>query len=196
MTETLDQALEQIQSARNGLRNEIETIAAELARLEEENRTLPSQTASFSEVKQGILDLVEAAGARYAQTRIRQTVVDFAKGAYRDMAELDRYGEPLTLGEIEAAINGEIFPMANTRFLSGAAGQADDLILYAVLSGGVRETLAGVLDQITPAELGIDDSAAVMTRAEMKERMAANRAEIDRLGARKAQLESELKKLS
>lgn len=196
MTETLDQALEKVQSARNGLRNEIETIAAELARLEEENRTLPSQTASFSEIKQGILDLVEASGARYAKTHIRPTIIDFAKGAYRDLAELDRYGEPLTLGELDAAVNGEIFPMANTRFLSGGTGQADDLILYAVLSGAVRETMSRMLDQLTPADLGLDDSAAVMTRAEMRDRMAANRAEIAHLSARKAQLESELKKLS
>lgn len=196
MTETLDTALEKIQSARAGIRSEIESITGEIARMEEENRSLPDKPADFGEVKKAMLELVAAAGARYAQTHIRASIIDFAKGAYRDMAELGKYGQPLTLGELDGAVRGEIFPMANTRFLSGGTGKLDDLMLYAVFSGAVQETLSRLIDQLSPADLGITADSGGMTREEMNERIAANRAEIDRLKSRRTTLESELKKLS
>lgn len=114
------------------------------------------------------------------------------------MAELKKYGQTLTLGELEGAIQGEIFPMANTRFLSGGAGQVDDLMLYAVFSGVVQETLSRMIDLLSPADLGLPEapSEPEMTRAEMTKKIAANKAEIERLMSRKATLDGELRKLS
>lgn len=198
MTDKLDKALEAVQKARAGIRGEIESITGDIARLEQENRDLPKRTASFGELKKGILDLVETAGARYASTHIKASIIDFAKGAYRDMAELSKYGQPLTLGELDGAIKGEIFPMGNASFLSRGAGGIDDLMLYAVFSGAVQETLSRMIDLLSPADLGLPDtpSEPEMTRAEMIEKIAANRAEIERLEARKATLDGELRKLS
>lgn len=196
MTDKLDQALEAVRTARANILSDIESITSGIARLEQENRSLPNQTASFGEIKKAVLEMVVTAGVRYANTHIRATIIDFAKGAYRDMAELDKYGKTLTLGELNGAVKGEIYPMANTRFLSGGTGRPDDLMLYAVFSGAVQETLARLIDQLSPADLGITNPAAEMTREEMNERIAANRVEIDRLKSRKTLLESELKKLS
>jgi hypothetical protein len=71
-------------------------------------------------------------------------------------------------------------------------------MLYAVFSGAVQETLSRMIDQLSPADLGLPDkpSEPEMTRAEMSEQIADNLAEIDRLKARKATLEGELRKLS
>lgn len=197
MTETLDKALEKVHSARAGIRSEVESITGDISRLEQENRDLPKRTASFGEIKKGILNLVETAGARYASTHIKAAIIDFAKGAGRDMAGLSKYGQPLTLGELDRAIKGEIFPMGNTRFLSRGDGGVDDLMLYAVFSGAIQETLARLIDQLSPADLGMKDQAETgMTRTEMNERIAANHAEIERLKARKETLGGELRKLS
>lgn len=196
MNETLDKALEKIHSARADISSEIESIAVEIVRLEQETRSLPKQTASFSEIKKGILDLVVAAGERHADAQIRASIIDFAKGAYRDIGSPEKYGTPLTLGELDAAIKGELFPMANTRFLSGGVGKADDLVLYAVLSDAVRKTLSRQLDKLTSADLGMKGAEPEMSRDEMNERIAANLARIANLKERKAVLESELKKLS
>lgn len=198
MTEKLDKALEAIQGARANIRSEIESMTSDIARLEQENRDLPKHKASFGEIKKGILELVETAGARYASTHIKASIIDFAKGAYRDMADLNKYGQTLTLGELDGAVRGEIFPMANTRFLSNGSGRVDDLMLYAVFSGAVQETLSRMIDLLSPADLGLPatPSEPEMTRAEMTERIAGNLAEIDRLKARKATLEGELRKLS
>ncbi len=198
MAGTLEKALSAVQSARAEIKAEIESITGEIARLEDENLAMPSQKASFGEIKKAILDLVDAAGARHAETHIRATIIDFAKGAYRDMANLDKYGQTLTLGELDGAVKGEVFPMANARFLSGGAGEIDDLMLYAVFSGAVKETLSRLIDMLSPSDLGIPQAidAAGMTREEMNERIAANLTEIDRLKSRKAALENELRKLS
>lgn len=198
MTEKLDKALEAVQSARADIRSEIESMSSDIARLEQENRDLPKHQASFGEIKKGILELVVTAGARYASNHIKASIIDFAKGAYRDMADLQKYGQTLTLGELDGAVKGSIFPMANTRFLSRGVGGVDDLMLYAVFSGAVQETLSRMIDQLSPADLGLPDkpSEPEMTRAEMSEQIADNLAEIDRLKARKATLEGELKKLS
>ena len=198
MTDKLDKALEAVQSARADIRSEIESVAGDIARLEQENRDLPQRKASFGEIKKGILDLVETAGARYASNHIKASIIDFAKGAYRDMADIQKYGQTLTLGELDGAINGTIFPMANARFLSRGAGGIDDLMLYAVFSGAVQEALSRMIDMLSPADLGLPDapSGPEMTRAEMAGRIAANTAEIERLKSRKTMLESELRKLS
>lgn len=198
MTEQLDKALEAVQGARANIRSEIGSITSDIARLEQENRDLPKHKASFGEIKKGILELVVTAGARYASNHIKASIIDFAKGAYRDMADLQKYGQTLTLGELDGAIKGEIFPMANTRFLSRGAGGVDDLMLYAVFSGAVQETLSRMIDQLSPADLGLPatPSESEMTRAEMTERIAGNLTEIDSLKARKATLEGELRKLS
>lgn len=198
MTDKLDKALEAIQNARANIRNDIESITSDITRLEQENRDLPKHKASFEEIKKGVLELVETAGARYASTYIKASIIDFAKGAYRDMADAGKYGQTLTLGELDGAIKGEIFPMGNTRFLSRGAGGVDDLMLYAVFSGAVQETLSRMIDLLSPADMGLPDtpSEPAMTRADMTERIAANREEIERLKARKAALEGELKKLS
>lgn len=198
MTETLDKALVKIQNARADIRSKIESITGKIASLEQENKSLPDQTASLSEIKKAVLELVVTAGMRYADRHIRATIIDFAKGAYRDASELVKYGQTLTLGELNGAIRGEIFPMANTNFLSSGTGQMGDLMLYAVLSGSVQEALSRQIDQLSPADLGIKNPAdePEMTRDEMNERIAANCTEIDRLKLQKTQLEHELKKLS
>ena len=199
MTETLDNALEKIHSARAAIRSEIESIKGEIARLEQENRTLPDQTASFGEIKKGVLDLVASAGARYAETYIRASIIDFAKGAYRDMGSLSKYGQPLSLGELDAAVKGKSFPMANSPFLTGGnADKANDLVLYAISHAAVQEVLSRLMETLTPADFGLRESPRdeEMSRAEMNERIAANLAQIDNLRERKAVLESELKKLS
>jgi cell division protein FtsB len=195
MNEALDTALERIQKARADIRSEIESIAGEVARLKEENRTLPMQTASFGELKKGNLDLVKSAGTHYTETSIRGLIIDFAKGATRDMASLSKYGQPLSLGELDAAVTRKAFPIANTKFIS-SNGDIGDLALYAVLQDAVQETLSRVLDQLSPADLGVKADSGGMTREEMNERIAANRAEIERLESRKTTLASELKKLS
>lgn len=198
MTDKLDKALEAIQSARSNIRSDIEAIASDITLLEQENRDLPKHKASFGEIKKGVLELVETAGARYASTYIKASIIDFAKGAYRDMADLGKYGQTLTLGELDGAIRGEIFPMGNTRFLSRGAGGVDDLMMYAVFSVAVQETLSRLIDTLSPADLGLPDtpSEPAMTRTEMTGRIATNREEIERLKARKATLEGELRKLS
>lgn len=198
MTEKLDEALEAVRTARANILSDIESMSSDIARLELENSDLPKHKASFGEIKKGILELVETAGARYASTHIKASIIDFAKGAYRDMADLNKYGQTLTLGELDGAVRGEIFPMANTRFLSSGSGRVDDLMIYAVFSGAVQETLSRMIDLLSPADLGLSEnpSEPEMTRAEMTERIADNLAEIDRLKARKATLEGELRKLS
>lgn len=198
MTETLDKALVKIQNARADIRSKIESIIGKIASMEQENKSLPDQAASFSEIKKAVLELVVTAGMRYADRHIRTTIIDFAKGAYRDASGLVKYGQTLTLGELNGAIKGEIFPMANTNFLSGGTGQMGDLMLYAVLSGAVQEALSRQIDQLSPADLGINNPAdePEMTRDEMNERIAANCTEIERLKQQKTQLEIKLKKLS
>lgn len=198
MNESLDTALEKINSARIRIRNEIGATGAKITQLEQENIFLPKQIASFGEVKKSILALVAAAGERYAKTYIRAAIIDFAKGASRDPGDMRKYGQPLTLGELNGAINGEIFPMANTGFLSGGAANLGDLVLYAVQPLAVQETLTKLLDQLAPSDLGLNNLGVEteITLDQMNERIAANLAEINLLKSRKTQLENELKKLS
>lgn len=198
MTNALDKAMGEVHAARSKIREEITAVCGEITRLEEENRTLPGQPVSFREFKKCVLDLVTAAGARYAETHIRSTIIDFAKGANRDMANLDKYGQPLTLGELDQAIGGKLFPMANARLLSGGTpNRGEDMMLYAVFSGAVTETLSRVMERMSPEELGLeDDPEGGMTREEMRGRIAANLAEIERLKERKTTLEGELARLS
>ena len=198
MSKSLEKALHEVQEARTRIKGEIESITREIASLEDENRMLPTRSASFDEIKKGIFDLVDAAGARYAKNYLKATVIDFAKGAYRDVANLSHYGKTLTIGELDAAVKGQVWPMANTRFLSGGNGKVDDLVFYAIVGDAVKAGIAGVLDQLTPADLGIADDVgeSAMSREDMNKLIASNSAEIESLKAQMIVLQGELKKFS
>lgn len=195
MSTSLEKALQEVQAARARILGEIESITLEIAHREEENRTLPMQTASFGELKKGVLDLVQSAGAHYVETSIRGLIIDFAKGATRDMAGLSNYGQTLSLGELDAAVTRKTFPMANSKFIS-RNGQIGDLALYALFQGAVQETLSRVMDGLSPADLGVKDDSGGMTREEMNSAIAGNCVEIERLKVKKAALQGELKMIS
>lgn len=198
MSASLEKAIHEVQAARAKIIGEIESVTREIARLEDETKALPKRSASFAEIKKGIFDLVDAAGGRYANKDLKAMIVDFAKGAYRDVAHLDQYGKTLTLGELDASVKGEIWPMANPRFLSGRNGRIDDFVLYAIVGDAVKERIAKALDQLTPADLGIADGVgeSAMSREEMNNVILSNAAAIESLKQKKADLQADLKKLS
>ena len=77
--------------------------------------------------------------------------------------------------------------VSGTDLIVGARTGPVQLMLYAVFSGAVQETLARLIDQLSPADLGITNSAAEpeMTREEMNERIAeALEIETDRVNVK------------
>lgn len=197
MDTTTNKALQKIQNMRTALRTELEHTDEEINRLTLENIDLPKHKASFGEIKQGILDVISAAGKRHTET-IRTAIISFVKGELRDLSELHQQGKRLTLGELEAAANGTSFPMANAHFLTPSSNTRPDLALYAIAAEAVCDVVKDVLDQLNPADLGLveDDEREDMTRQEMRERVTANAEAILQLKIRKAELEDELLKLN
>lgn len=194
----LDSALEHVKSAHATIKGEIEQIDQAITQLESENASLPKLQASIEEIKQGVLELIDKSGERYAQEKIKAAVIDFGIGNMSSYRLGRVFGQPLTLGELDGAINGTVWPEARAQFITQMnSGAFDDLGLYAVCADAVKATLAKVMETITPADFGfgtITKDKIGPTRAEMHMRIARNNQEIERLKERKSFLKDELNK--
>lgn len=192
----LDSALEHVKSAHATIKGEIEQIDQAITQLESENASLPKLQASFEEIKQGVFELIDKSGERYAQDKIKAAVISFGIGNM-SYATGRKFGCPLTLGELDGAINGTLWPEARAQFLTNGASSFDDLAFYAVFADAVKAALAKVMETITPADFGfgtITKDKIGPTRAEMHMRVAKNNQEIERLKERKSFLKGELNK--
>lgn len=192
-------ALEEIRGARERIFEEINRNKAEIDRLENENAELPKLIAPFEEIKKGVLSLVDAAGERWANDKIRAAIINFATGAYCDAGIQREYGKPLRLGELDGAINGTMWPAARMQFLSPSTNSLDDLVFYAVFPEAVKIALSKVMETITPEEFGMGharQSQIGPTLSEMHERISKNNEEIERLKNRNSALNQELRALS
>lgn len=192
----LDSVLEQVKSAHTAIKAEIEQIDQVITQLESENASLPKLQASFEEIKQGVLELIDKSGERYAQEKIKAAVINFGIGNM-SYGGGRKFGCPLTLGELDGAINGTLWPEARAQFLTYGASSFDDLAFYAVFADAVKATLTSVMETITPADFGfgsITKDKIGPTRAEMHMRIAKNNQEIEQLKERKSFLKDELNK--
>jgi hypothetical protein len=189
--------LEQVRAARDKLQEELDRTNGAIARLENENAALPETQASFEEIKQGILALVDAAGERYLQATIRPQLIAFATGGLHGLTPRENAGKPLTLGELDGAVNATNWPEARAQFIVPDKSQFDDLALYAVFGDAVKAALTKAMETLTPADFGfsrVRPEEIGPTRAAMNARIAENRQEITRLEAHKASLQEELRK--
>lgn len=192
----LDSVLEQVKSAHATIKGEIEQIDQVITQLESENASLPKLQASFEEIKQGVIELIDKSGERYTQDKIKAAVIDFGIGNM-SVGGGRKFGCPLTLGELDGAINGTLWPEARAQFLTRGASSFDDLAFYAVCADAVKAALAKAMETITPADFGfgtITKDKIGPTRAEMHMRIAKNNQEIERLKERKSFLQDELRK--
>lgn len=192
-------ALRQVEKAHIEITGEIKQIDQAIAELENENTSLPKLFAPFDDLKQGILDLIDSAGERWRREKIRAQLISFSTGMMGGIRGHNQdYGNPLTLRDLDGAVNGVLWPEARAQFLSGGGGgNSDDLSMYAVFGDAIKATLSKVMETITPEEFGygkITKDNIGPTRAEMHGRITANNQEIDRLKARRKVLQQELSK--
>lgn len=191
-------ALQQIEKAHIEITGEIKQIDQAITERENENASLPKLFAPFDDVKQGILDLIDSAGERWMREKIRAQLISFSTGMMSSRGQVDEYGKPLTLRDLDGAVHGILWPEARAQFLSGGmGGNSDDLSMYAVFADAIKAALSKVMETITPEEFGygkIKKDKIGPTRAEMHCRITANNQEIDRLKARREVLQQELRK--
>jgi hypothetical protein len=193
----LDTMLEQVKSAHAGLKKDLELTNNEIKRLENENAALPQLTASFEDIKQGILDLIDEAGERYLQGTIKAQLITFATGGLSGMRLREKPQSPLTLGELDGAVNGTLWPEARAQLITPMKGQFDDLALYAVFGDALKANLTKALETLTPTDFGfgfVRQDQIGPTRSEMNARIAENNQEITRLKAHRASIQQELSK--
>lgn len=148
-------AFEHVEKAVAAFKAEHANVVSMIAETESELAAVHRRYLPVEDLKNGILDLVEDAGKRYAQT-LRQAAIDFATGKVRDHwgpGELERTGLPLRYDDFLFACDNPTKKLGRAEIMQGA-GPLSSHALYFFFSKTILDTMSGILDGITPEELG------------------------------------------
>lgn len=192
-------AFDKVKQAVDALRSEYGQIDEAIAKLETDMAALPQMRVPFEDMKQGILELIDTAGKRYAEEHIKPALMRFATGGMGSLGSgVNEYGKPLTLAALEGAVRGSLFPEARAQLVHPDKNQFDDLAFYALCADAVKATLSRLLDSITPDDFGyltIHPDKIGPTRSEMRRRMADWQQQLEDLKARRVDILSQLAQL-
>ncbi len=190
-------AFKQVKQTVDDLQKELHDTSEAITTLEAEMIALPKLRAPFEDLKQGVLDLVGAAGERYANQHFKAQIISFATGGMMDnagvnwLSEYDEVGRPLRLGTLDGAVNGTRSKEARAQFITPAKPVFDDLALYALFGDAVKAALTAAMQDMTPDDFGyskINPDEIGPTRAELNRILGSKQAEIEALSARKKEL--------
>jgi hypothetical protein len=189
-------AYDLVKKTGDDLRSEHEEVCSEIAKVEGEMQSLPIAYLPFDDLKEGVLDIIEESGARYAEGHIRSALSSFVTGGARGAGmTVSDFGKPLHYQDLEKARSGEDTALGLAPLLSTARNHFDDRLLYFMFGEMVKDGLRKVLDRMTPAELGYNTIKAAeigLPRAERQVAIAALQSRLTALQARKGELEEKL----
>jgi len=192
-------AYEQVKQAVDELKTEYSQAKAAIAKIEANMAALPKMRAPFEDLKQGILELIDAAGQRYVSEDIAPALISFATGGMSGSAgRQEDYGKPLTLEMLEGAVDGSKAAASRAQLVQPQKHQFNDMALYAVCADSLKGVLSKVLETITPKDFGYDTihpDKVGPTRAEMRRQLAEWESQRDKLKARQDEIRSQLGKL-
>lgn len=195
-------AFQQVQQAVNNLRTEYTELTNRIEIISAEIKALPNKTVPFEDLKAGILDLVDAAGARYAESHIKPALEMLATGHEIGSRVYggDSIGKPVTYMQLMDAIDGKLFPMA---FAGVAQPHEQDMRInngafHFFFGEQIKAGLKKVMDAMEPADFGyakIHPDKVGTDREARKAEIDEKEAELEYLHQRRGEISEQLKQL-
>lgn len=195
-------AYEQVKLTIDALKAEHADIVVKIAESETKLADLPMAYIPLDDLKNGILDLVDAAGERYAEKKIRSAISALATGQTSNSMvagfDLGSIGKPMRYKGITAAIDGSDPISGRAQLLTYGNASFDDQAVYFLFSQLIREGLRTMMDRMSPAEFGYDKihpNKIGSTRAERRRAIDDLEKQLSDLRDRKSEIEQKLRAL-
>ena len=203
--EEIAAAYAQVKQTAAILNADYEQTCCEIDAAEAELKALPLAPVPFDDMKEAILDFVDASGERYAQNA-REIISSFANGKTSfDAVPFESgklrhkdVGKPVSFEILDGAISGDELSLCQAQLLNPKASFFDDRAIYYFCGALVREGLRKIMDQMGPEDFGFGSIHPDKVGSPRRERRAAIAALRERLGElrmRKADLADKLAKL-
>jgi len=191
-------AYDLVKKAAADLVAEYDQVCDDIAKVKNDLQRLPLAYLPFEDLKEGLVEIVDAIGTSYGDNQIRATVTNYAIGGARGGGGIipgAELGKPLRYVDIEDVISGKNRALGLAPLLTSIRGEFDDRLMYFLVADLVKEKLRRVLDSVTPADFGyskIRASDIGLPRAERRKAIADSESHLAALQARKAELENKL----
>lgn len=182
-------AYAQVKQTAEILNADYEQTCRDIDAAEAELKELPLAPVPLEDMKEAILEFIDASGTRYAEI-IRGHISKFANGKtsfesvphgsgklqYQDI------GKPLSFEILDGSISGEDASLRGAQLLNPLASFFDDRVIYLFCGPLVREGLRKIMEQMGPEEFGYDRIQPDKIGSTRRERRAAIAALQERLG--------------
>jgi hypothetical protein len=197
-------AYDQVKKTAAALMDDYEQVCGDIDAAAAELRALPLAPVPFEDMKEAILDFVDASGERYAES-VRDTVSKFANGkmafdAVSHNSGKVRYediGKVIGFDVLDGSISGEEAGLCRAQLLNPTT-IFDNRVLYYFCGALVREGLRKVMEKMRPEDFGYDripPEKIGTPRRERRAAIAALQERLDKLRSRQADLAGKLAKL-
>lgn len=194
-------AFEQVKRAVHDLHEDHTRTKFRINEIEAEIAALHKMRPPFEDFKDGILELVGRAGQRYKDEYIKPQLISFATGGLsgsRQANNSEDFGKPLTLAELDGAINGTVHPESRAQLITPEKHQFDDLAFYALFGEQVKAMFDSVLSDMGPQDFGyhhLTTDQIGPSRAEMRARENILRNELKELHAHGREVHAKIMQL-
>ena len=149
-------ALESVRASRQALKTEYDAICEEITKAQNELGWLQTSYLPFQDLKEGIIQLLCAAGQKYEMSSIRSGIADLATGAKCGVGfPIEEYGKPMTYANIEKAISGDIghFTLCQI-FTPDKSIFFDDRAFLGLLFKTIEPAVRNIMEKMSPQEFG------------------------------------------
>ena len=194
-------AFEQVKQAVTTLQADYKEVCQQIAKAKDELKALPNTPVPFEDMKAGILEVVDSAGARYADEYIKPALLRFATGHELSSSRISEktLGKPIKFSELMGAIEQQTFPMAHAKLVQPSAyAPADDGAFHFFFADLIKAGLKKVLDTLEPSDFGYDKihpSKVGTDRATRQAAIAAKEKELAELNGRRNDIADQLRLL-
>jgi len=193
-------AFNQVKSTVAALRDEYDTICADISAKEKHLAELPNMPVPVADFKAAILDLVDARGKNYINEFVKPSITAFAThmmgGSGTDIGVM---GYPLNFIELESAIDGTGGALSYAQLITQMSkAQFNDIALYAFCGELVKAGLTVAMETMSDEDFGYDKITQAQIGSDRATRRAAIQATREQLAAlteRKEAVRSSLRQL-
>jgi hypothetical protein len=178
-------AYRKVRETIGALKEEHAQVSTQIEEAEAELKVLPLAPLPFEDLKEAILEYIDASGERYAERHVKPALIELAT-SFAGGTPIHGIGKPISFAEIDGAITGADSYLSHVHIAHKAQSSFNDLALNYFVGQLVREGLRKLMDRMTPEDFGYDKIHPDKVGSSRRERRVSIAALADRIAQLKA----------
>lgn len=139
------------------LKQEHAQVSTQIEEAEAELKVLPLAPLPFEDLKEAILEYIDASGERYAERHVKPALIELATSCAGGLEPaVHSMGKPISFAEIDGAIAGSNASLSHVHLAHKGQPSFNDLALNYFVGQLVREGLRKLMDRMSPEDFGYD----------------------------------------